>query len=378
MFSPRRTAKLLAAALALGAGAALWFFAPNKRLDLLPWVKRSFPIADSVRGGASTAHILAIDSGSGALRFTFTLRPGEPYPWAGIHLRLADSNQTPLDAKAWVALEVRAVSEPRQALRLQLLSDDQPRANGPRDSVAPIYHALEFQADSSFQRFAWSAFSVPSWWRTHNNRPDQQRLELLDRLRAVEFQSGYLPSGAPTPTIVEISSLCLVGPDRLVRALALALIAAGIVGLGITLRRTSPLVPESSPTGTNTPHLEPSPIVVLDDTRARQRDQLVEALRQTFSDPELGLESFAAGQGLSPRLVASLLKEATGLHFKGALNELRLTEAARLLRETKGNISEIAFAVGFQNASHFGRAFRERFGVSPSEHRSPAKLDETG
>lgn len=374
---PRRTPSLLAAALALGAGAALWFAAPDKRLDLLPLVKRSFPIADSMMGGASTAQVLDGATANRPLRFAFTLRPGEPYPWAGIHLRLADSNQTPLDATEWTALEVRAVSVPRQALRLQLLSDDRPLAGGPRDSIAPIYHALEFQADSSFQRFAWSAFSVPSWWRTEHNRPDQQRLELLDRLRAVEFQSGYLPSGQPTPTTVEIDALDLVGPDRLYRSLAMALIAAGIVGLGIALRGAKPPAPAAGPVGTNTPPLKPSPIVVLDDAKARQRDQLVEELRRTFSDPDLGLESFAAAQGLPPRLVASLLKEATGLHFKGALNELRLTEAARLLRETKGNISEIGFAVGFQNASHFGRAFRERFGVSPSEHRNPSKLDET-
>lgn len=117
--------------------------------------------------------------------------------------------------------------------------------------------------------------------------------------------------------------------------------------------------------------------MVLDDARAHQRELLVEALRRNFSNPDLGLETFASEQGMSPRLVASLLKEATGLHFKGALNELRLTEAARLLRESKANVSEIGFAVGFQNASHFGRAFRERFGCSPSEHRNLAKLDET-
>lgn len=375
MFAPPRTPTLVASALATAAGAALWFLAPDRRLDLLPLAQRSFPIADSMVGGASTAHVFQTPA-SAAIRFEFTLRPGEPYPWAGIHLRLADSNQTPLDASAWTALEVRALSAPRQALRLQLLTDDQPKADGPRDAIAQIYHALEFQADSSLQRFAWSAFSVPSWWRTQNDRADQQRLELLDRLRAVEFQSGYLPSGKPTPTHVEIVSLDLVGPDRTLRSLAMALIAVGFLGIVFTLRRSKPLPPEAAQPPAS-PHLEPSPIVVLDDARARQRELLVEALRKNFSNPDLGLETFASEQGLSPRLVASLLKEATGLHFKGALNELRLTEAARLLRETKGNISEIAFAVGFQNASHFGRAFRERFGCSPSEHRNPPKFDET-
>lgn len=371
-----RTTALATAAIAVASGAALWILAPDRHLDLLPLVIRSIPIADSMQGGASTAHVLPA-SRTGGIRFDFTLRPGAPYPWAGIQLRLAESDQAPVDASAWSALEVRTLASPHQALRLQLLSDDRALEGGPRDSLSQIYHALEFQADGSLHRFAWSAFSVPSWWRTQNDRTDQQRPELLDRLRAVEFQSGYLLSNEPTPVTVEILSLDLVGPDNLWRGLALALIAGGVLGFVLGMPKPSGNRPEPIAPVPTVASLKPSSIVVLDDARSRQRDQLVEALRRTFSDPELGLETFAADQGLSPRLVASLLKEATGLHFKGALNELRLTEAARLLRETRGNISEIAFAVGFQNASHFGRAFRERFGCSPSEHRNAPKPGES-
>jgi len=357
----------LAAFAAIAGGVALGVGAPARRLPLLPLVQKTFPIADSVFGGASRCRLQAADTG---IRFTFELRPGVAYPWAGINLRLADSSQTPVDASAWQAIEVRAETSPRRALRLQLLSDDQNPSRGARDPVSLIYHALEFQPDGSLQRLDWPAFSVPSWWRTERDRPDQQRLDLLDRLRSIEFQNGYLPDQSPTPTSVTIRALDLVGPNRPLQATGLLVALGGLSALVWSFRRLPKSSPSPVPTTEKPLHpLDPTPVVV-DDPRSRQRDQIVAALRQGFSDPELGLDSFAASQGLSPRLVATLLKEATGLHFKGALNELRLVEAARLLRESKANVSEIGYAVGFQNASHFGRAFRERFGTSPSDYRT--------
>lgn len=351
----------------LVAGLVAWGTAPQRRLPLLPRVQRTSTIADSMFGGNSVVRIQPSDTG---IRFVYELRTGDRYPWAGLNLRLADSNQVPVDASLWQALEIRARSTAGRPVRIQLLSDDAGDAST-RDSVNLIYHALEFLPDGTPQRLEWSTFSIPSWWRTQHNRPDLQRLDLLDRLRSIEFQNGYFPDDSTLPVQVEILELDLVGPRRSLEILGMvsSLIGLLLLGLGTLRRKPDPSAQASAPAATG-PSLEPAPLVVLDDPRARQRAQVVEALRQGFSDPELGLESFAASRGLSPRLVATLLKEATGLHFKGALNELRLAEAARLLRDSKANVSEIGYAVGFQTPSHFGRAFRERFGKSPSEYRS--------
>ena len=48
------------------------------------------------------------------------------------------------------------------------------------------------------------------------------------------------------------------------------------------------------------------------------------------------------------------------------LRERRLARAQNLLRERRGSVSEIAYAVGFDNLSHFSQAFRKRYGVAPS------------
>lgn len=51
------------------------------------------------------------------------------------------------------------------------------------------------------------------------------------------------------------------------------------------------------------------------------------------------------------------------------LTEYRLSKAAELLRQTSEPITAIAGEVGFSHISHFGKCFREKTGLSPSEYR---------
>lgn len=47
----------------------------------------------------------------------------------------------------------------------------------------------------------------------------------------------------------------------------------------------------------------------------------------------------------------------------------RLDHAAGLLFNHNSNIAEVAFDSGFEDASHFSRAFRQKFGIPPSQYR---------
>lgn len=55
------------------------------------------------------------------------------------------------------------------------------------------------------------------------------------------------------------------------------------------------------------------------------------------------------------------------------LTEYRLSKAAEILRNTDMSIGEVAMRVGFSQSSHFGKCFREKTGVSPSEYRKSKK-----
>lgn len=59
----------------------------------------------------------------------------------------------------------------------------------------------------------------------------------------------------------------------------------------------------------------------------------------------------------------------TGMSVRGYTISLRMQIAATLLRETQVPLPEVMERVGYSNASHFARAFREHLGVPPQNYR---------
>ncbi len=67
--------------------------------------------------------------------------------------------------------------------------------------------------------------------------------------------------------------------------------------------------------------------------------------------------------------ISALFKKETGFSFTDYLQNRRLEETCRLLRETSLPISEIADSVGYQNLKFFGKLFKRFTGLSPGEYR---------
>ena len=53
----------------------------------------------------------------------------------------------------------------------------------------------------------------------------------------------------------------------------------------------------------------------------------------------------------------------------------RMEKASALLKENSGNISEVAYAVGFNSLSYFSQTFKEHFGITPSEFLGVVSLE---
>ena len=92
------------------------------------------------------------------------------------------------------------------------------------------------------------------------------------------------------------------------------------------------------------------------------------------------IEQHADDEALSvDRLAAALNMSRTSLHRKlvasighppgELIRTVRLQLAQRLLREGEGNVSDVAYAVGFVSLSGFSRAYRHHYGEPPSSMR---------
>lgn len=73
--------------------------------------------------------------------------------------------------------------------------------------------------------------------------------------------------------------------------------------------------------------------------------------------------------GLSARSLRRHLQNE-GTTYQLLLNEARRTLSIKLLRETNEPVSAIAYEIGFEHPSHFGRAFKKWTGQSPSDFRA--------
>lgn len=80
------------------------------------------------------------------------------------------------------------------------------------------------------------------------------------------------------------------------------------------------------------------------------------------------LDQAATKIGLSSRSLRRHL-QSSGTTYQSILNDARKALAVKLLRESDELVSAIAYEVGFENPSHFGRAFKKWSGQSPSEFR---------
>ncbi len=113
--------------------------------------------------------------------------------------------------------------------------------------------------------------------------------------------------------------------------------------------------------------LEPAgqPITSTDEKFLRRALDVVNA---HLSEPGLDTATFAREVFMSRMQLNRKLQALTGRSTHEFIRNLRLQKAASLLAARWGNITEVAYEVGFSDISHFAKAFRKQYGVTPSEY----------
>ncbi len=99
--------------------------------------------------------------------------------------------------------------------------------------------------------------------------------------------------------------------------------------------------------------------------------KVINYIEENIENTELSVDLLAQNMNLSRSQVYRKIKALTDLTANEFIRQIRLKKALNLLSEGTLNISEIAYSVGFSSQSYFTRSFKEFYGKSPSDLRTP-------
>ncbi|RED58204.1 helix-turn-helix domain-containing protein [Cohnella phaseoli] len=97
--------------------------------------------------------------------------------------------------------------------------------------------------------------------------------------------------------------------------------------------------------------------------------QIKSYIEENYGNPELSLTHLSDAFGLNPKYLSRLFREAFGSKFIEFVTEIRMENAARLLKETPHTIQDIGRAVGYDQSLTFIRVFKKQFGETPGQYR---------
>ena len=111
-------------------------------------------------------------------------------------------------------------------------------------------------------------------------------------------------------------------------------------------------------------------IPTLDETEWTPVSAAMLAARESYSNPDLTLESIAEAFYISKSHLSRLFKRLTGESYSDYLKRIRLEGACRMLTETELNVDDIIVKCGLRDASSFYRAFSLHTGMTPNQYRT--------
>lgn len=92
-------------------------------------------------------------------------------------------------------------------------------------------------------------------------------------------------------------------------------------------------------------------------------------IAENYMDPAMGLNKISDEFQISESYFSHMFKEKTGVNFSSYLENIRMNEAARLIKESDISLNELYISVGYNNANTFRRAFKKIYGITPSNMR---------
>ena len=125
---------------------------------------------------------------------------------------------------------------------------------------------------------------------------------------------------------------------------------------------------KTSPAEDEAPTLQLRPTDIIDSDK-QMMEQLLAYIEDNLANPDLKVEDLAQAVNLGRTAFYNKVKALVGISPVELLRHIRIRHAEDMVAKSQEPFSQIAYAVGFNDAHYFGKCFKKQTGLTPSEYR---------
>jgi signal transduction histidine kinase/DNA-binding response OmpR family regulator/ligand-binding sensor domain-containing protein len=243
--------------------------------------------------------------------------------------------------------------------QLLIIEDNRDLRDFIKDNLLKDYHVYEAGNGKAGIDIAFA--KIPDLVLTDIIMPDLDGMEVCRRLKNDE-RTSHIPViilSAKTTQENRIEGFASGADDYLSKPFDMNELRIRISNLLVQrakLRHKYGLIAESGDYGGSS--------ATVDDLFMRKINSIINENIKNF-DFDVGV--LQEKLGMSRIHLYRKLKALTGLSPSSIIHYHRMKLAAKMIRDKKSNLTEIALSIGISNPSYFSRCFREFYGVSPKD-----------
>lgn len=337
----------------------LYFFSLHN-VSFFP-AKNDFKVefyTDSVNGGNSL--ITWQNVSDSIIEFEFDLKEGFLSPYVGFSITPNSDGIINLSHYNLIHLNIEGQRIESVGVSLYTHNPNKNLTSGIDDLC--FYTILDISPERKQYYINLDQLKVPDWWsEVYKISPDEKIAPNLKKVLHLNIGTAYTPI-LGTKRLLKIHSISFERNNSglmaylIIAELIIILVLILVHYLNTKLRKTA--IPVT---------ISYRPVDIDNDNQ--QLNGFLDYINSNFHECDLTLEQVSDHTGINQRRIANYIQQNFNCNFKTYINQIRINESKRMLKESELNMGEIAFKVGFNNQSHFNRVFKSLVGISPSEFR---------
>lgn len=311
----------------------------------------------------------------GNIEYDFVLDSEQPFPYSHYSLYFVDAIESSLqiDLTRYQTVSFNIICDPKNFLLFELFSFDD-KATDLKNLVTRRVSSTAFACTQSWNKItiALDDLETPQWWLSKYGFDYSETGYLLNKTMGFAWANS-LQSPFNTPANVKLTDIQLSGSEpRYIYGAGIICVCLWLLFFVAQLRRyTRVLTLNIRARVKGDQPLMAYKKLFIEPQKDKEKDALLRYMATEYTNHDLNLEAAITSLNINRNKINDILKDELGLTFTSYLNKLRLTEAARLLTESNNvNVSEIAYAVGYNNVPYFNKLFKQEYGCAPKTFKT--------